>query len=146
MNITLEEIKQVFYKNQLPETFGIDITLVEKDSITGTLLVDERHLRPGGIMNGGVSMVLVETLGSVSSCLFLDINQKNAFGIQISANHLATAKKGDLLTAKSQVVHIGRTTHVWDVIISNQNKKLVCSGRITMLITDQPLNKVLTHA
>ncbi len=140
--MNLENYKTVFSKGLLPESFGIELTAVEKDSMTGTLKVDHRHLRPGNIMNGGVSLVLIETMGSVSSCLHLDIERQNAFGIQVSANHLGIAREGDILTAKSLAVHIGRTTQIWDVNITNQKGKLISSGRITMLVTEQPLTKV----
>lgn len=132
----LDTARRIFIKNQLPETFGISITQVEKDSVTGTLVVDQRHLRPGNIMNGGVSLVLLETMGSISTCLYLDPEKYNAFGIQVNANHLAVARPGDTLTAKSTPVHIGKTTQVWDVNITNQKGKLVSSGRITMLVTE----------
>ena len=141
-NLTIESINKVFTSGQLPESFGIKITEVTKDSITGELTVDERHLRPGKIMNGGVSLVLIETMGSVSSCLFIDMEKQNAFGIQVTANHLSVARPGDILTAKSMAVHIGKTTQVWDVNITNQKNKLVSSGRITMLVTEMPLQKV----
>jgi uncharacterized protein (TIGR00369 family) len=137
-----DQLKSVFSLGQLPETFGIELTAVDKDSVTATLVVDHRHMRPGNIMNGGVSLVLIETMGSVSSCLFLDIEKQNAFGIQVSANHLGIARAGDKLTAKSVAVHIGKTTQIWDVNITNQKNKMVSSGRITMLVTEQSLLKV----
>jgi 1,4-dihydroxy-2-naphthoyl-CoA hydrolase len=137
-NHSLESINKIFTTGQLHESFGIKLTAVDNNSITGQLTVDERHLRPGNIMNGGVSLVLIETMGSVSSFLFLDSEKQNAFGIQVSANHLSIARPGDVLTAKSQAVHIGKTTQIWDVNISNQKGKLVSSGRITMLVTDMP--------
>ncbi len=137
----LDTARKIFIQGQLPETFGIDIALVEKDSVTGTLKVDHRHLRPGNIMNGGVSLVLLETMGSISTCLYLDLDKYNSFGIQVSANHLAVARPGDLLTARSTPVHIGKTTQVWDVNITNQKGKLVSSGRITMLVTEALRNQ-----
>ena len=134
--MTLEQKKTYFFKDQLPETFGIDVTHADKDSVTGTLTVDARHLRPGRIMNGGVSLVLIETIGSISSAMHIDVMKQNTFGIQINANHLAVAKPGDALTAKSRIVHIGRSTHVWDVDITNQTGKKISSGRITMMVTE----------
>lgn len=134
--LNLEKIKEYSIKGQLPEAFGIEIVEVSEDSMTGKLTVDERHLRPGNIMNGGVSLVLIETLGSFSSYLHIDPERQNAFGIQVSANHLSIAKPGDVLLAKSSPVHIGKTTQIWDVNITNQRNKLVSSGRITMLITE----------
>jgi 1,4-dihydroxy-2-naphthoyl-CoA hydrolase len=134
--ITIEQIRQHSIKNQLPEKFGLEIIEVGDDFMIGKLTVDERHLRPGNIMNGGVSLVLIETLGSFSSYLYINPETQNAFGIQVSANHISIAKPGDILFAKSSVIHIGRTTQIWDVHITNQKGKLVSSGRITMLITD----------
>lgn len=134
--LTLENIKDHSIKGQLPEAFGIEIVDVGEDYMVGRLTVDERHLRPGNIMNGGVSLVLIETLGSFSSYLYIDPEKQNAFGIQVSANHLSIARPGDVLTAKSSPVHIGRTTQIWDVNITNQKNKIVSSGRITMLVTE----------
>lgn len=134
--LTLEKIKDHSIKGQLPENFGIDIVEVGENYIVGSLTVDERHLRPGNIMNGGVSLVLIETIGSFSSQLFLNQEKQNAFGIQVSANHISVARPGDLLTAKSNPIHIGKTTHIWDVNITNQNGKLISNGKITMLVTE----------
>ncbi|MCM2349006.1 MAG: PaaI family thioesterase [Bacteriovoracaceae bacterium] len=135
--LTLEEIKRDFTSGQLPESFGIEVVELGEDYVTGVLTVDSRHLRPGNIMNGGVSLVLIETMGSISSCLYLDMKKQNSFGIQVNANHISVAKPGDILTARSKAIHIGKTTQIWDVTISNQNGKLVSSGRITMLVTDR---------
>lgn len=134
---SLEQIKNVFMKDQLPESFGIEILEVGEDFVIGGLTVDSRHLRPGNIMNGGVSLVLIETLGSISSCLYIDLAKQNSFGIQVNANHISIARPGDQLTARSKAIHIGKTTQIWDVDISNQKGKLVSSGRITMLVTDR---------
>jgi 1,4-dihydroxy-2-naphthoyl-CoA hydrolase len=137
--LSFAEINSMFAQGKLSESLGMTLAKVEDDSITGTLTVDERHLRPGNIMNGGVSLVLIETVGSVSSCLFIDLEKQNSFGIQVSANHLTIARPGDVLMAKSKAIHIGKTTQIWDVEISNQKNKIVSSGRITMLVTDKIL-------
>ena len=134
--INLDLLRERSIKGQLPESFGIDIIEAGESHMVGRLTVDKRHLRPGNIMNGGVSLVLIETLGSFSSYLHIDPEKQNAFGIQVSANHLSVARPGDVLTARSSAVHIGRTTQIWDVAISNQKGKLVSSGRITMLVTE----------
>lgn len=139
MSFDLEAARSTFIKGQLPESFGMEITAVDAESVTGTLTVDHRHLRPGNIMNGGVSLVLLETVGSISTCLYSDPAYYNAFGIQVAANHVSVARPGDVLTAKSKAVHVGKTTQVWDVNITNQKGKLVSSGRITMLVTEAPL-------
>lgn len=134
--MSLQEIRSYFFKDQLPATFGLDVTEASLTSVTGELTVDERHLRPGKIMNGGVSMVMIETIGSISSAMHIDVSKQNTFGMQISANHLGKARSGDVITAKTRAVHIGRSTHVWDVDITNQHNKKICSGRITMMVSD----------
>ena len=133
-SVTVEFLNRLFLKNQLPENFGITFSGVGADFIQATLTVDDRHLRPGNIMNGGVSLVLIETVGSISAACLLDHEKENALGIQVNASHLTVANPGDILTATSKPIHIGRSTHLWEVNIENQNKKIVCTGRITLLI------------
>jgi 1,4-dihydroxy-2-naphthoyl-CoA hydrolase len=127
--------------NELCRSLGIEVSQVESNSVTLELVVDERHLRPGNIMNGGVSLLLIETAGSISSYLNIDREKQNSFGIQVSANHTAIARPGDKLLAKSIPVHLGKTTHIWDVNITNQNGKVISSGRVTMLVTDNFIAK-----
>lgn len=119
------------------EVMGLSIISTENKAVTAQLVIDERHLRPGNIMNGGVSLMLIETVGSISSFLNIDISKKNAFGIQVNANHISMGLPGDTLTAKAAAVHLGKGTHIWDVNIINQNNRLVCSGRITMMVADR---------
>lgn len=118
------------------EYLGVHFDEVTKDSIKARLTVDKRHLRPGGIVNGGIYLMLIETLGSISSCLHIDLSRQNPLGIQVNANHLGVAKEGDTLIAFSKAVHIGRTTQIWEVTVENQKGKTLSSGRITLLITD----------
>lgn len=133
----LNFIKENFVKHQLPEVMGIEITEVGDLTLTAQLKVDKRHLRPGGIMNGGVSLLLIETVGSFSSYLRINPENQNALGIQVNANHISVARAGDLITARSECIHMGKTTHIWDVTVKNQGDKLISSGRITMLITER---------
>jgi len=135
--ITVEALNQVSIKDQLPETLGIRFTEVGADSLKAELTVDHRHLRPGKIMNGGVSLVLIEVVGSMSAASLVDFKTKNPLGLQVSANHLNIAYPGDTLTATSHPVHVGRSTHVWGVKIENQNGKPICDGRITLFIADK---------
>ena len=132
--VTVESLNERFLKDQLPESFGIRFSEVGKDFLRATLTVDERHLRPGKIMNGGVSLVLLETVGSTSGACLLDPETENALGIQVNANHLAIANPGDVITATSKAIHIGKSTHLWEVDVTNQEGKLVSTGRITLMI------------
>lgn len=121
----------------LQKLIGFEVAEVSEKSVSIQLEIDERHLRPGGIMNGGISLLLIETAGSFSAYNLIDKEKQNTYGIQVSANHLAVALPGDILTAKSEAVHIGKSTHVWDVTITNQKGKKVSSGRITLLIASR---------
>lgn len=137
MEITLELLQSPKFSGSMAQHLGVQIISIENKRAVAQLTVDERHLRPGNIMNGGISLMLIETVGSISSMLHLDITKQNAFGLQVNANHIAVAYPGDVLTVTAESVHLGRTTHIWDVNIINQNQKRVSSGRITMLVTDR---------
>lgn len=137
MEITLELLQSPQYSGSMAQHMGVKITSIDNKKATAQLTVDERHLRPGNIMNGGISLMLIETVGSISSMLNIDVTKQNAFGIQVSANHTSIAYPGDILTIAAEAVHLGRTTHIWDVNIINQKQKLVSSGRITMLVTER---------
>ena len=133
--LTPAYLDQVCTQNQLPGVLGFHFTAVGKDFISGSLKVDQRHTRPGGIMNGGISLVIIETLGSVASFCTLNPKTQNALGIQVNANHLGISRPGDVLTGTAKPIHVGKSTHIWEVDIRNQDQKLISTGRITMLIT-----------
>lgn len=136
MTNMLEKLKSTDFMGKFSEVMGIEVSAIEGNAVTMKMVIEEKHLRPGNIMNGGVSLMLIETVGSISSFLNIDSTKKNAFGLQVSANHISMGFPGDTLTAKAHPVHLGKTTHIWDVSITNQNDRLVSSGRITMMITD----------
>jgi uncharacterized protein (TIGR00369 family) len=111
---------------------GIEFTDFGPDYICATLPVDHRTIQPMGILHGGASVVLAETLGSVASFLALDSNHYSV-GLQITANHLKQVRKGKV-TGTVRPVHLGRTTHVWDITIENDAGEKVCVSRLTMAV------------
>jgi 1,4-dihydroxy-2-naphthoyl-CoA hydrolase len=131
--ITLKEI-QAGSKGTLSETLGLEFVEIGADFVKGALTVDSRHLRPGGIVNGGVYLAMIETVASVAARCAIHGKAKNSLGIQVNANHLKVAVPGDRLTATARPIHLGKSTHLWDVAIENQNGKLVSRGTITLLI------------
>jgi 1,4-dihydroxy-2-naphthoyl-CoA hydrolase len=133
----LEAIRKTFSGGALHNLMGIKVHEVSADSLSLKMTVSQQHLRPGNIMNGGVSLLLIETAGSFSAYRTINTETHNALGIQVNANHTAVAFPGDVLIAKSRAVHLGKTTHIWDVDITNQNNKLVSSGRVTLIITQK---------
>ena len=124
-------------KNTLVEHLGIKILELGKDFLIGSMPVDSRTKQPMGLLHGGASVVLSETLGSIGSNLITSIDNSNkyAVGLEINANHVRAVKEGSVIgTAKT--LHIGKKTHIWDIKINNEQNKLVCVSRLTMSIIE----------
>jgi 1,4-dihydroxy-2-naphthoyl-CoA hydrolase len=119
--------------NTMMETLGIRITGIGDDWLRGTMPVDHRTHQPYGLLHGGASVVLAETLGSTAAMLTLDPSQEVAVGLDINANHVRGVRSGTV-TGTARVVHIGRTTQVWEIRIETEAGELVCISRITMAV------------
>lgn len=117
----------------------LDITLVtaEKDRVVATMPIGPNHRQQVGYLHGGISVTLAESLASLGTVLHIDPSRQMAFGLEINANHLRPKREG-LLTGVATPIHMGRTTHVWDVRITDENNKLVCISRCTVAIVDRP--------
>ncbi|MFA4867483.1 MAG: hotdog fold thioesterase [Pedobacter sp.] len=120
-------------KNHMGAFLDIKFTQVEEDALTGTMPVDERTHQPAGILHGGASVVLAETLGSVASYMCIDPEKYQAVGLEINANHLRPVKSG-LVTGICKPLHIGAKTHVWEIKIYNDKGKMNCISRLTVAI------------
>ncbi|PIB35359.1 thioesterase [Reichenbachiella sp. 5M10] len=132
---TLDVIND-FSKNTLVEHVGIQFTEIGSDYIVATMPVDHRTHQPMGLLHGGASVVLAESLGSVAATMTLDHDAQYAVGLDINANHIKSAREG-VVTGKASPLHIGKKTHVWEIKIHNENGDLVCVSRITMAIIDK---------
>jgi 1,4-dihydroxy-2-naphthoyl-CoA hydrolase len=119
--------------NTMMETLGIRITDIGDDWLRGTMPVDHRTHQPYGLLHGGASVVLAETLGSTAAMLTLDPAQEVAVGLDINANHVRGVRSGTV-TGTARMVHIGRTTQVWEIRIETEAAELVCISRITMAV------------
>ena len=111
---------------------GIEITEVGDDFLRGRVPVDERTRQPFGILHGGVSVVLAESLGSIAA-YYACPEGHQAVGLEVNANHLRSAKSG-WVTGTARPVHIGRTTQVWAIEMVNEDGEMVCISRLTMAI------------
>ncbi|MDD4820241.1 MAG: PaaI family thioesterase [Flavobacteriales bacterium] len=118
----------------LMETLNIRYTAVGERSLSCQMIVGDNMMRPGGILHGGATMALIETVGSSASCLFMDPEKEIVLGIDVSSNHISTGHKGDVLTATATAIHIGRTTQLWDVEVVNQNGRLISKGKVTNIV------------
>lgn len=130
-DISLERING-WSANTMMETLGIRITEIGDDWLRGTMPVDHRTHQPYGLLHGGASVVLAETLGSSAAMLTLDPSEV-AVGLDINANHIRGVRSG-IVTGTARMVHIGRTTQVWEIRIETEAGELVCISRITMAV------------
>ncbi|MCH2199294.1 MAG: PaaI family thioesterase [Flavobacteriales bacterium] len=119
--------------NSLGTNLGIEITKVEGRYVEGTMPVDDRTRQPYGLLHGGASAALAETLGSVGSHFLVAEQKKAAVGIEINANHLR-GKKDGLVTGKATCVHQGGRMHVWNIDIVDEDDQLIATARLTVMI------------
>ena len=119
-------------ENTAARHLGIEITDMGDDFLRGRVPVDDRTKQPFGLLHGGVSVVLAETLGSIGA-YYASPEGLRAVGLDINANHVRAATSG-WVTGTARPVHIGRTTHVWQIDMSNEAGELTCVSRITMAI------------
>lgn len=132
INIPLDIINSMS-KNTMLETLDIRIIELGEDYLVGTMPVDHRTHQPMGLLHGGASAVLIESLGSIGSSLLVDLKTENVVGIEINANHLKGMRSGTV-TGKAKVLHAGRTTHLWQVDLTDEEGNLVCTGRLTVMV------------
>ena len=132
---TLEDIEKRG-KGTMVEHIGIKITALGNNFLSGTMPVDHRTTQPMGILHGGASAALAETLGSLAANFVIDEQKKYCVGIDINANHIRSAKKG-LVTGTARPIHIGSSTQVWSIEIVDEQKKLVCISRLTLAVLDR---------
>ena len=126
-------------EGSLWDALGITLVTAEKDKVVATMQVGPNHHQPFGYLHGGVSLVLAESVASIGSVLNIDADRQVAFGLEINANHLRPKREGTL-TSVATPIHLGRTTHVWDIKISDENNKLVCVSRCTVAVVDRSGN------
>jgi 1,4-dihydroxy-2-naphthoyl-CoA hydrolase len=115
---------------------GLVFTGIGDDFLEATLPVDHRTIQPFGVLHGGASVVLAETLGSVAASLTLDRTKQHAVGLEINANHLRSVREGRV-TGTARPLHVGKSTQVWEIKIVNEAGQLCCVSRITMAILDK---------
>ena len=119
-------------KNTLSGHLGIEFTNIGDDFLEARMPVDHRTKQPLGLLHGGASVALAETMGSVAATLCVD-DTKFCVGLEINANHIKAAKDG-YVKGITRPVHIGKQTHVWEIRIHTESDALVCISRITMAI------------
>ena len=119
------------------EHLGIVVTEIGTDYIIGTMPVDHRTHQPLGMLHGGASVVLIESLGSVGSSLLVDLNERYPVGLEVNANHIGGIREG-FVQATARIIHTGKTTHVWSVDVCELgSNRLICTGRLTVMVVEK---------
>ena len=135
MQATPEDLNATSVQTMV-EHLGIEFMEVGEDYIMATMPVDQRTVQPFGLLHGGASVTLAETLGSVASTLCVDPMQKMCVGLEINANHIRSARSGQV-TGRATPVHLGSSTHVWNIEIRDEAERLVCVSRLTLAVLDR---------
>jgi 1,4-dihydroxy-2-naphthoyl-CoA hydrolase len=120
-------------KDTMGEHIGIEFTEIGTDFLKAHMPVDARTRQPYGLLHGGASCVLAETLGSLASALVIDPDRFICVGLEINANHVRGVREGKV-TGTATPLHLGSSTHVWDIKIHDEREKLVCVSRLTVAI------------
>ena len=130
--VSIEELNRLS-QGTLIEHLGIVFTAAGEDWLQATMPVDERTRQPYGLLHGGASVVLAETLGSSAGNLCVDTASQVCVGLEINANHLRAVRSG-MVTGTARALHVGRTTQVWEIRIENEAGKPVCISRLTLAV------------
>ncbi|MEA3182488.1 MAG: 1,4-dihydroxy-2-naphthoyl-CoA hydrolase [Gammaproteobacteria bacterium] len=124
-------------RGTLADTIGIQVTEIGPDFLRATMPVSPRTHQPMGVLHGGASVALAETVGSTAATLCVDQKRYVCLGQEINANHLRPVSSG-IVTATARPYHIGKRSHVWHIEIRDEQDKLVCVSRLTIAVVDRP--------
>jgi len=125
-----------FQKNTMTDQLGIKITDFGEQSISGKMPVDKRTKQPYGLLHGGASAVLVESLGSIGAGMYVDLKKQSVVGIELNVSHLKSVTSG-YVNGVATAVRIGNKIQVWDVEITDDNKNKISKGRLTLAVIDK---------
>lgn len=128
----LKQLKQ-YSNNTLMQTLNIEYIDVGDDFLTATMPVNPSVHQPMGLLHGGASVALAESVGSAASMLFTDLEKFEVRGIEISANHLKSKKSGEV-TATARIIHKGSKVHLWEIKITDENHQLISLCKLTNII------------
>ena len=135
LNISLDQLNENG-ENSMAAFLGMEFTEIGPDYLRMIMPVNERTRQPYGLLHGGASAALAETVGSVASALIIDPETQICVGLDINANHVRGISEG-YVHAVVKPLHLGTTTHVWDIRICDEHNKLICISRLTVAIRDK---------
>jgi 1,4-dihydroxy-2-naphthoyl-CoA hydrolase len=130
------EVLNSFSEGTLARHIGIEFTEFGDDYITARMPVDQRTVQPYGILHGGASATLAETLGSMAGALCVDVEKKIVVGLELNCNHVRSMREG-FVYGTARPLHLGSSTQIWDIRISSSQGKLVCVARLTLAVLNR---------
>ena len=130
----MENFKEV---PTIADAIGLEVLTVEAERVTGKMPVDSRTHQPLGLLHGGASVVLAETLGSVGSHSLVSDQGKVAVGVEVNANHIRGVRSGWVF-GEAKLIHRGGKMHVWNIEIKDEKERLICTSRLTVMIIPNP--------
>lgn len=134
--VPLEKVNAMS-KNTLMEQLGIECMEIGKDYVISRMPVDHRTHQPMGLLHGGASAALIESIGSMGSTLLIDLEKEQPVGLEINCNHVGGVREG-FVRATGKIVHAGKRTHLWQVDIHEEGtNRLICTGRLTVMIIER---------
>jgi 1,4-dihydroxy-2-naphthoyl-CoA hydrolase len=134
-SVTIEALNRLS-KNTMAESIGIEFTIIGSDFLEARMPVDARTHQPFGLLHGGASVALAETLGSVAATCCVDQSRQFCVGLEINANHIRAVRQG-FVRGIARPVHVGKKTQVWEIRIVDDRDELVCISRITLAVLDK---------
>lgn len=123
-------------KNTLMETLAIEYINVGQNFVEAKMPVNSKTHQPMGLLHGGASAALIESIGSLGSALCIDLDTQAVVGLEITANHIKGVKSG-FVFAKGTIIHCGKSTHLWQVNLKNEHGDLICTGKLTVMIINK---------
>lgn len=137
---SLEEKAEIFFNfkhKHMGHALGIEFIHVGTDKLVASMPVNENTVQPFGVLHGGASVALAETLCSVGGWFQLDDMDKTVVGVEINANHIRAVRMGSKVIGMAKPVHVGRKIQVWECELRDQNEKLVCTSRCTLAVVNR---------
>lgn len=133
---TILQIINASGKNTLSETLGMEFIEISDNKVVATMPVNATVHQPDGVLHGGASVALAETVGSVASVLRINREKQAVRGLEIAANHVRSMREG-VVTATARPIHLGRTTHIWEIRIEDEQKRLISHCKLTTIVIDK---------
>ena len=135
MDFSIVPVQQMntMHKNTLMETLGIEFTHSGENLLVAKMPVTSSHHQPMGLLHGGATAALIETIGSMGSAMTCDLSKEAPVGLELNVNHIRGVKNGEVI-GTGKLIHQGRSTHVWQVDIHTSDNLLIATGRLTVMI------------